>query len=98
MPSTVQALAGEVALTPRRPSLPMGPGLATFDQAAPFQCKISGEGPAGAYVSPTAQASVAEVALTAVREESVPGLGLATRDQALPSQCKISVFPPAGVE
>jgi hypothetical protein len=91
VPSTTQALAGEVALTPRREPLPLGPGLATRDQEVPFQCKISGMGPAGASTSPTAQASVAEVAATAAREDSVPGLGLATRDQAVPFQCKISV-------
>ena len=96
MPSTAQALAAEVALTPRRPPLPLGPGLVTWDQVVPFQCKISGVGPAGASVYPTAQASLAAVAVTAVRDDSVPGLGLATRDQAVPFQCKITVASRAG--
>ena len=41
MPSTAQALAAEVALTPSRPPLPLGAGLATRDQAVPVQCMIS---------------------------------------------------------
>ena len=38
---TAQALAGAVALTPRSSELAPGLGLATRDQAVPFQCKIS---------------------------------------------------------
>ena len=38
---TAQALAGEVALTPRSSDMVPGLGLGTRDQAAPFQCKIS---------------------------------------------------------
>ncbi len=44
---TAQALVAEVAVTPRKLG-PAGVGLNTWDQAVPFQCKISGEGPAGA--------------------------------------------------
>ena len=38
---TAHALAAEDALTPRSSELAPGLGLATFDQAVPFQCKIS---------------------------------------------------------
>ena len=98
MPSTTQPLAGELALTLKRAPLPLGLGLATRDQAMPFQCKITGVEPAGMSVYPAAQASVAEVAVTPVREEYVPGLGLGTRDQVVPFQCTISVWVPDAVE
>ena len=38
---TAHALAGAVALTARSSELAPGLGLATRDQAVPFQCKIS---------------------------------------------------------
>ena len=91
MPSTAQALAAEVALTPRRPPLPLGPGLGTRDQVVPFQCKIRSWGPVDA--APTAQPFVDEVALTLNKVPMVAfGPGLATRDQAVPFQCMISAF------
>ena len=99
---TAQAPAGEVALTLNRgPTMELGLGLTTRDQAVPFQCKISARGcgavpHAEVQYCPTAQALVAEAALTLRSSELAVGLGLATRDQAMPFQCKISVCSRAG--
>ncbi len=83
----------EVAVTPRRWGRPPGRGLATRDQAVPFQCKIRSPKLVEAKPAPTAQALAGEVALTLNREPTVElGPGVATRDQAVPSQRKISAF------
>src|SRR5215471_6210495 len=98
MTPTAQALADDVALTPNRgPTVELGLGLGTRDQAVPFHRTISAFhvaeelSHAEAQYSPTAHALAAEDALTLRSSELAPGLGLATRDQALPFQCKISV-------
>ena len=88
---TAQALAAEVAVTATSWRRLSGLGLATRDQAVPFQRKIRSPWPVGAEPTPTAQALAGEMALTPNRGPTVePGPGVATRDQAVPFQCKIS--------
>ena len=88
---TAQALAAEVAVTATSWRRRSGRGLATRDQAVPFQRKIRSPKPVGAKPTPTAQALAGEVALTPNRAPTVElGLGVATRDQAVPFQCKIN--------
>src|SRR5579863_3912214 len=64
-------------------------GLATLDQALPFQCSVSGSKAAhvevGQYM-PTAQALPGEMALTAC--SIAVDTGSAALDQILPFQCR----------
>jgi hypothetical protein len=62
---TAQASLPDTALTPMSSaSLKLGLGLLTFDQAVPFQCKISVLNTPVLFWRPTAQASLPDTALT----------------------------------
>jgi hypothetical protein len=91
-----QMSAGPAALMPFR-RVPAA-GLATIDQAVPFQCSMTAWSALVALVSctllklfPTAQALVAEIAVTSFSAVGSAALAVRTIDQAVPSQCSASV-------
>jgi hypothetical protein len=95
---TAQAFLEEVAATSASMSMLPGPGLglATFDQAVPFQRAISVYELVQPLVvqeeSPTAQALLRELAATPNRAAEAPGSGLASLAHFVPFQWKITVL------
>src|SRR5262249_38183794 len=92
---TAQASLPDTALTPMSSaSAKLGLGLLTFDQAVPFQCKISVLNTPGLFWRPTAQASLRAPALTPTRT----GLQLgATAAEAWPAAGAATAAPVAAI-